>query len=108
MFDLTKGVLKALVITALLTMTAVVTCAQTTGSVTMNATVSNFVELTSGGAVTLTVSWSCPGAQMLPSTSPVAVATLVVVPKIVASLVFATGEVHVRDVGFAEWPAAAF
>ncbi len=28
--------------------------------------------------------------------------------KIVASLVFATGEVHVRDVGFAEWPAAAF
>src|SRR5688572_2690833 len=54
MFDLTKGVLKALVVTALLTMTAVVTCAQTTGSVTMNATVSNFVELTSGGAVTLT------------------------------------------------------
>ena len=50
----TKGVLKALAITALITMTAVMTCAQTTGSVTMNATVSNFVELTSGGAVTLT------------------------------------------------------
>ncbi len=54
MFKSTKGVLKALAITALLTMTAAVTCAQTTGSVTMNATVSNFVELTSGGAVTLT------------------------------------------------------
>ena len=50
----TKGVLKALAITALITMTAVMTCAQTTGSVTMNATVSNFVELSSGGAVTLT------------------------------------------------------
>jgi len=35
-------------------MTAAVSLAQTTGSVTMNATVSNFVELTSGGAVTLT------------------------------------------------------
>jgi hypothetical protein len=34
-------------------MSAAVTNAQTTGSVTMNATVSNFVELTSGGAVTL-------------------------------------------------------
>ena len=54
MFDLRKGILKALAISALLTMTAVITCAQTTGSVTMNATVSNFVELTSGGAVTLT------------------------------------------------------
>ena len=54
MFKSTKSVLKALAITALITMTAVVTSAQTTGSVTMNATVSNFVELTSGGAVTLT------------------------------------------------------
>jgi hypothetical protein len=54
MFTFTKGVLKALAITALLTMTAVVTSAQTTGSVTMSASVSNFVELNSGGAVTLT------------------------------------------------------
>src|SRR5919107_1700384 len=54
MFTPTKIVLKALVITALITMTAVMASAQTTGSVTMNATVSNFVELTSGGAVTLT------------------------------------------------------
>src|SRR5919107_610577 len=54
MFKSTKGVVKALAITALITRTAAVTCAQTTGSVTMNATVSNFVELTSGGAVTLT------------------------------------------------------
>ena len=54
MFKSTKSVLKALAITALITMTAVVTSAQTSGSVTMNATVSNFVELTSGGAVTLT------------------------------------------------------
>ena len=54
MFKFSKGVLKALAITALLTVTAVITSAQTTGSVTMNATVSNFVQLTSGGAVTLT------------------------------------------------------
>jgi hypothetical protein len=54
MFKCTKGVLKALAITAVLAMTAVMTCAQTTGSVTMTASVSNFVELTSGGAVTLT------------------------------------------------------
>src|SRR5918999_3535314 len=54
MFKSSKGVLKALAITVLLTMTAVMANAQTTGSVTMNATVSNFVELTSGGAVTLT------------------------------------------------------
>lgn len=54
MFKSLKGVLTALAITALLTMTAAVASAQTTGSVTMNATVSNFVELTSGGAVTLT------------------------------------------------------
>src|SRR5215213_10383830 len=51
MFKLIKGALAALAITTLLTMTA---AAQTTGSVTMSATVSNFVELTSGGAVTLT------------------------------------------------------
>ena len=49
-----KGVLTSLAITALLAMSAVITSAQTTGSVTMTATVSNFVELTSGGAVTLT------------------------------------------------------
>lgn len=54
MFKPTKGVLKALAISALITMTAVMTCAQTTGSVTMSASVSNFVELNSGGAVTLT------------------------------------------------------
>jgi hypothetical protein len=54
MFKPTKGILKALAISALITMTAVMTCAQTTGSVTMSATVSNFVELNSGGAVTLT------------------------------------------------------
>lgn len=49
-----KGALMALAISTLLMMTAAVSFAQTTGSVTMNATVSNFVELTSGGAVTLT------------------------------------------------------
>src|SRR5215213_7910286 len=55
MFESTKGVLKALAITALLLMTGTVSYAQqTTGSVTMSATVSNFVELNSGGAVTLT------------------------------------------------------
>jgi hypothetical protein len=54
MFKCTKGVLKALAISAVLAMTAVMTGAQTTGSVTMTASVSNFVELTSGGAVTLT------------------------------------------------------
>src|SRR5678809_1667192 len=54
MSKLMKGIISALAVTALLTLSAVVTCAQTTGSVTMNATVSNFVELTSGGAVTLT------------------------------------------------------
>ena len=54
MFKSTKGVLSALAVIALLMMTAAVTFAQTTGSVTMSATVSNFVELTSGGAVTLT------------------------------------------------------
>src|SRR5829696_3408563 len=53
MFKSTKGVLTALAITALLMMTAAVASAQTTGSVTMSATVSNFVELNSGGAVTL-------------------------------------------------------
>lgn len=54
MFKSSKGILSALAITALLMISAVATSAQTTGSVTMNATVSNFVELTSGGAVTLT------------------------------------------------------
>jgi hypothetical protein len=55
MFKTIKGVRTALAITALLMMTAAVTFAQqTTGSVTMTATVSNFVELNSGGAVTLT------------------------------------------------------
>jgi hypothetical protein len=54
MFKSMKGVLTSLAITALLVMSAVATSAQTTGSVTMTATVSNFVELTSGGAVTLT------------------------------------------------------
>src|SRR6187401_956025 len=49
-----KGVLTSLAITALLAMSAVITSAQTTGSVTMTASVSNFVELTSGGDVTLT------------------------------------------------------
>ena len=50
----TKGILTTLAISALLMMSAVATFGQTTGSVTMTATVSNFVELTSGGAVTLT------------------------------------------------------
>jgi hypothetical protein len=54
MFKSGKGVLSALAITTLLMMSAAVASAQTTGSVTMTATVSNFVELTSGGAVTLT------------------------------------------------------
>jgi hypothetical protein len=55
MFKTTKGVLTALATTAFLLMTAAVSYAQqTTGTVTMSATVSNFVELHSGGAVTLT------------------------------------------------------
>lgn len=54
MFKATKGLLKALAVTTLITLTAVIAGAQTTGSVTMSASVSNFVELTSGGAVTLT------------------------------------------------------
>jgi len=55
MFKSSKGILTALAVTALLLMSAVVIYAQqTTGSVTMTATVSNFVELNSGGAVTLT------------------------------------------------------
>ena len=54
MFKSTKAVLSTLAITTLLMMSAAVTYAQTTGSVTMTATVSNFVELNSGGAVTLT------------------------------------------------------
>jgi hypothetical protein len=53
MFKFTKGILSALAIQPCL-MSAAATFAQTTGSVTMNATVSNFVELNSGGAVTLT------------------------------------------------------
>ena len=55
MFRFTKGILTTLAVTAFLMMSAAVTFAQqTTGSVTMTATVSNFVELNSGGAVTLT------------------------------------------------------
>jgi hypothetical protein len=51
----TKGLLTTLATTAFLIMSAVVANAQqTNGSVTMSATVSNFVELHSGGAVTLT------------------------------------------------------
>lgn len=54
MYKFTKGILSALAVATLLTLSAAATYAQTTGSVTMTATVSNFVELTSGGAVTLT------------------------------------------------------
>ena len=54
MFKFTESVLTTFAATALLMMAAAVVSAQTTGSVTMSATVSNFVELTSGGAVTLT------------------------------------------------------
>jgi hypothetical protein len=54
MFKATKGTLTTLFVTAFIMLSAAVTFAQTTGSVTMTATVSNFVELTSGGAVTLT------------------------------------------------------
>jgi hypothetical protein len=54
MFKPSKGAFSALAIAALLMMSAAASYAQTTGSVTMSATVSNFVELTSGGAVTLT------------------------------------------------------
>jgi hypothetical protein len=54
MSKFTKAVLSTLAVATLLTLSAVVTFAQTTGSVTMTASVSNFVELTSGGAVTLT------------------------------------------------------
>ncbi|HKG45439.1 MAG TPA: hypothetical protein VKB02_01835 [Pyrinomonadaceae bacterium] len=54
MFKSTKGILTTLAVTALLLISGAITSAQTTGSVTMTATVSNFVELNSGGAVTLT------------------------------------------------------
>ena len=54
MFKFTKGILSALALSTLLTLSATATHAQTTGSVTMTASVSNFVELNSGGAVTLT------------------------------------------------------
>lgn len=54
MLKLTKGILSALAVSTLLTLSAAATFAQTTGSVTMTASVSNFVELNSGGAVTLT------------------------------------------------------
>ena len=54
MFKFMKGTISALAVATLLTLSAAATYAQTTGSVTMTATVSNFVELTSGGAVTLT------------------------------------------------------
>lgn len=50
---ITRGA-KAVSIAALLAMAAAVVCAQqTTGSVTMSAAVSNYVELNSGGVVTL-------------------------------------------------------
>src|SRR5215207_2405175 len=54
MFKATKGILITLATTALLMISAAATFGQTTGTVNMSATVSNFVELTSGGAVTLT------------------------------------------------------
>src|ERR1044072_8627193 len=54
MFKSIKGIRTALATATLLLMTAAVSYAQTTGSVTMTASVSNFVELTSGGAGTLT------------------------------------------------------
>ena len=54
MYSSRKGLFSALVMTTLLVLGAAVGHAQTTGSVTITATVSNFVELTSGGAVTLT------------------------------------------------------
>jgi hypothetical protein len=54
MFKLIKSGAKAVGIAALLAMAAaVVSAQQTTGSVTMSAAVSNYVELNSGGAVTL-------------------------------------------------------
>src|SRR3954454_8154154 len=54
MFESMKSAVKALTILTMIAMTAVIASAQTTGSVTMSASVSNFVELNSGGAVTLT------------------------------------------------------
>ena len=54
MFQSIKRVVTLVGVVALLAMTAVVASAQqTTGSVTMSAAVSNYVELNSGGAVTL-------------------------------------------------------
>ncbi len=54
MFQSIKRVVTLVGVVALLAMTAVVASAQqTTGSVTMSAAVSNYVELVSGGAVTL-------------------------------------------------------
>ena len=55
MFESIRNVRTAFGAMALLLVASMVSYAQqTTGSVTMNATVSNFVELNSGGAVTLT------------------------------------------------------
>ena len=54
MFKATKGIVTTVFVMAFIMLSAAITFAQTTGSVTMTATVSNFVELTSGGAVTLT------------------------------------------------------
>src|SRR5436853_6751002 len=54
MFQSIKRAVTLVGVVALLAMTAVVASAQqTTGSVTMSAAVSNYVELNSGGAVTL-------------------------------------------------------
>jgi hypothetical protein len=54
MFSSWKGLFSALVLATLFSLGGAVCYAQTTGSVTMTATVSNFVELNSAGAVTLT------------------------------------------------------
>lgn len=54
MSRLMKFCLKVATGAAVLALAATFTPAQTTGSVTMSGTVSNYVELTSGGAVTLT------------------------------------------------------
>src|SRR6266496_4687 len=55
MVESIKRVVTAIGVATLLAITAVVAYAQqTTGSVTMSGTVSNYVELNSGGAVTLT------------------------------------------------------
>ena len=70
MFKATKGIVTTVFVMAFIMLSAAVTFAQTTGSVTMTATVSNFVELTSGGAVSCPVERSAAHSSSSSSRSP--------------------------------------